>query len=215
MAVIVFMILLLCQSAAAAIWLEEGDAGRIPANAQAAGGQGQLTYIGGNLSEWNDVDLYRIMIVDPLGFSAETIGFPGGVPDPKLYLFTNDGKGVYMNDDTGDAQALLPGAHPLGPRAAGLYLLGITRFGFYAASASGEIFPEDPFDVQEIHGPTGPGGANALSRWTGLEDDPGLDLDTFYVIGLTGANAIPEPSTWSLAVVGLAASAALRFRRRS
>src|SRR5260370_15653357 len=64
---------------AATIWTENvfGDAGPLPDTAQMIWGNNDpLDAILGNLSNPNGADMFRILITDPSGFSAE------GFPDP-------------------------------------------------------------------------------------------------------------------------------------
>ena len=204
---IVCIFVVFCVTAVAGVWVEVGDAGQLPATAQ--GGPGVvLDTIFGDLTEFEDVDLYRIYIPDPLLFSAYTVEDVFNVPDPKLFLFTEAGRGVYAVDDDNGTQARFPLGDPFGLLTAGNYLLGISRFGFHPLSAGGRIFPDD----LGLVGATGPGGAEVLSGWE-LPDGNQIDPDTFYEIQIQGAVLIPEPSTVALAVSGFAFMVAMRARR--
>jgi hypothetical protein len=200
------------------IWVEGlADAGDLPGTAQVTDGTGALTAILGNLDlpetieDGLDIDLFKILILDPAGFSASTIG--SAVNDPQLFLFDAAGLGVFMNDDdptgfNGSQSALgilpdgstggLPGG--FGP---GIYFLAIGWFDNEPVDAlsallfSGEV--PDP-----IAGPLAGWDNNVTQR---------VDLPTAYEITLTGtAPAIPEPATMTLLGTGLAA-AMLRRRR--
>jgi hypothetical protein len=90
----------LIASAGAQTWDETanggGDAGDLPATAQVVLGSGSLTAITGNLGA-SDVDMYQIIICDPLNFEATTVG--GATFDTQLWLFDLNGNGVLHNDD--------------------------------------------------------------------------------------------------------------------
>ena len=196
-----------CATAAAAVWVETGDAGQTPASAQ-GGPSIVLDAILGDLTEFEDIDLYRIYIPDPLLFSASTVEDVFNVPDPKLFLFTEMGRGVYAVDDDNGTQARFPAGDPLRLLTTGNYLLGISRFGFHPFSAGGRIFPDD----LELVTATGPGGAGVLSGWE-FPDGTQIDPDTFYEIQIEGAVLIPEPSTIAFAISGFGLMLAMRARR--
>ena len=205
-AVMVIMTLIFGAGLSAAAWIEIGAAGDLPATAQRTAGAGPLTAINGRLSGLAEVDMYLIDIVDPPGFSAATTGALGLVPDPKLFLFTQPGRGVYMNDDAGGSQSLLPAAHALGPDTAGLYLLAIGRFDNTPLGALGPIF-----DTGAADGVNGPAGTGTVLDWN--RDVTGrIDFDDEYFIQLTGANFanVPDPATLFLVSGGLAAMIAMR-----
>lgn len=196
-----YAFILLVQIGRAATWVEIGLAGPLPATAQRTVGTGSLDAIFGNLFEIDEVDTYLIRIVDPLNFSATTLGAPFFIPDPKLFLFDVDGFGVYTNDDANGSQSELPANHPLSPTMAGLYYLSIARFDNTPLSPAGPVFEE----ALGVAGPDPIGGALRVSAWNG--DVTGRpDFDTFYEIDLTGAefSNIPEPATWLLMSAGIA-----------
>ena len=199
-----------CTSAVAGTWTEMGSAGRLPSTAQLITGSGPLTEIFGDLTELTEVDMYLIRISDPLGFSTYTLDSIFSVPDPQLFLFNYAGYGVYMNDDGGTSQSVLPAGHPNGPMIAGLYYLAISRFNNDPYSIAGSIFP---LDAVETTGPASPGGTSPVTYWN---DDvlPVIDFETSYGIALTGAQFIPEPGTMLLSGFGLLAALARLQRRR-
>jgi PEP-CTERM motif len=203
-----YAFILLVQLGWAGTWVEIGSAGPLPATAQRTAGTGSLDAIFGNLIGNDEVDTYLIRIVDPLGFSAATLGGPFFIPDPKLFLFDIQGLGVYANDDANGSQSELPAAHPLGPMTPGLYYLSIARFDNTPLSLAGPVFEE----ALGVAGPDSIGGALPVSAWNG--DVSGrIDFDTFYEIDLTGAefSNVPEPATWLLMSAGMAG---LILRRR-
>jgi hypothetical protein len=215
-------IALMAPTCVADFWFELGDAGRTLATANVMPvTSGTLDFIFGNLSAPDpfdsalDVDLYRIYIVDPLNFSAQTVSAPGlNVSDPQLFLFNDVGNGVYMNDDDesglNGSQSLLPAGHPFGPITAGYYYLGIGWWNNEPWSAAGRIFAETiPFGT---NGPDlGAGGVDPLAGWS---DDvlQRIDLETAYQIDLTGTvSAVPEPATITL--LGTLITACIIMRR--
>lgn len=201
-------LLLDVESAAAVIWTEVADAGRLPATAQVTTGSGQLDEINGELRDLREIDMYAILISDPLAFSAATVDSPLNVSDPQLFLFDAAGLGVYMNDDAAGSQSALPAAHPLGPIAAGIYYLAIGRWDNEPLSAIGRVFA----DGAGTNGPDALGGAVPVESWNddvvGRIDEPGS-----YRITLTGsavaAAAVSEPETPGLLALALSAMLAL------
>jgi PEP-CTERM motif-containing protein len=201
----------LAPGAGAVPWMEVGDAGDLPATAQVPTGSGPLTSIFGTilLTGGTDADMYRIHISMPSAFSATTVGTVGlpGVQlqSSQLFLFDAAGFGVYgRHHNAGTFRTTLPAGSPLGPQLAGDYFLAISGFGRDPVSASGPIFPSTPPDM--LFGSTGPGGAQPISGWTGLE---GFASRGNYRIDLTGAEfaaietPVPEPGTLLLLAGGL------------
>jgi hypothetical protein len=200
--------------AAAAPFLEVGDAGNLPGTALTTDVSG-LDAILGNLSAQDpfdavlDVDMYLLYITDPGGFSASTVGATGfNVEDPQLFLFTSTGAGVFMNDDdpsglNGSQSAL--GALPLG-FTPGFYFLAIGWFDNEPLSAIGALL----FDAS-----TGlAAGPDPVVSWNN-DVTLRLDVPTAYQINLAGAvSAVPEPSTMTLTALGLAALVR-RLRQRA
>ncbi len=64
-------------------WTEVGDAGDLPGTAQVVAGSGPLDSIFGVMND-PDVDMYKIYISDPAGFSAPGAGKAGGRAGPRL-----------------------------------------------------------------------------------------------------------------------------------
>jgi hypothetical protein len=123
-----------------------------------------LTAITGNLGA-SDVDMYQILICDPLNFEATTVGGAGF--DTQLWLFDLNGNGVLHNDDdpsTGALQSRIgvgagsvfsPGLPSL-PWAgwasdnlpAGLYYISISRYNLDPRNGTAFIWNNDPFRQQ-------------------------------------------------------------------
>lgn len=213
---------LLASVPASATWIEV-NAGQLTGSADVTTGSGSLNAIEGRLdydldtSTW-DIDLYRISITNPLGFSAQTtLVNPGSfMADPVLFLFSADGFGIFLNDDESNSslQSLLSGGL-FGPTLPGIYYLGIAWSFSDPLSDLGSIFPlyELGLATDGVYGPSGTGGAGPLTSW--LPGGPSnFDLGSNYRILLTGASAaavVPEPGTALLLAVG---ALALFARRR-
>lgn len=183
-------------------WLEQpgfADADQLPGTAQTAYGTGSMTAIKGQIST-TDADVYRVYIPDMSQFSATTSG-TGTTADTQLFLFTDAGMGIACNDDTasGNPRSTLPLGNALyagyGP---GNYLLAITRFNHNPVGASGLIFPDSP--VNDVLGPTGPGGAEPLIGWAGGTGTG----NSSYTIALTGVSfvSVTPPDVPPTAVAG-------------
>ena len=184
------------------LFTESNDAGESIATATSITTNQRVTLesISGSLS--GDADLYKIFLTGGQTFSATTvsaktaeiptnqlIGIPIDVViDPKIYLFDEQGNGVYANDDLfGSSQSTLPsGPGGFSPEASGIYFLGISGTGYNAVSAEErQIFPGgEPFD--QIAGPTGAGGGLPLVGFAGDTSASSGD----YTISLTGAQTI-------------------------
>jgi hypothetical protein len=192
----------------ASTWTEAGDAGDLLATAQIP--TGSVTTITGTASTTTDLDLYKIFISDPTGFSAYVSGGDGsGDYDSAIALFDQNGVGVYANDDaTGDnGQAGLPVDNSFGPRTSGIYYLAIFDDNTWPTSGNVStedhfIFPESTYPYTQILGPTGGGGAAPLTGWFSFGAP--ITLNESYSIALTGVSAVPEPAVYVLLLGGLA-----------
>ncbi len=176
---------------ALAQWAEQGDAGELPATAQATVGAGALASISGSyVAGASDVDMYCITIVNPQAFLAATCG--STTVDTQLFLFRSTGLGVVCNDDFCGVQSTI-NATLVGGQPAGSYLLAISAFNKHPISGGGRIFP-NTFGGQ--NGPTGPGGGAAITGWSGTHTGTGTYVITLAGTGYcTGATAV-EPTTW-------------------
>lgn len=184
-------------------WMEMGEAGSLPGNAQAVTGNGTdpVEKVSGRLSGLSPItggvgmgdfqDMYLIKIVDPQAFRASTRddfnGFAGF--DAQLFLFKTDGTGLIANRDstTNDPNPLLlpftTDGTNLQIESPGLYLLAISGFPSFPGNMNGPIFQfANPV---ENSGPDGNGGSVPIEAWNG----PGETGR--YEIGLIGVVGIP------------------------
>jgi hypothetical protein len=159
-------------TAAAATISEIGDAGQLPASAQAVTATNAIT---GVLDHANDVDMYSLCLAGGKTFSASTVPADGGnytspggafPNDSQLFLLNDEGRAVYSVDDPGGAEtrAKLPANHALTPAAAGRYYLAISDFNNDPRDAGGvKIFNDS---VLLGSGVLGPAGSNEIASWS-------------------------------------------------
>jgi hypothetical protein len=216
----------LMASAGAQTWDETanggGDAGDLPATAQVVSGSGTLTAITGNLGA-SDVDMYQIIINDPLNFAATTVG--GATFDTQLWLFDLNGNGVLHNDDDPTSTTITQsrigvGAGNVFPASqnwatwasaglpAGLYYIAISRYDRDPRNAANAfIWNDAPYRQQRT--PDGPGAPSpVVTNWDGTTAAGGA-----YTISLQGASFVPEPASMVALGAGLAGLLGLRRRR--
>ena len=166
--------------------------------------------------------MYEIYIPNPSAFAASDTAF---IPnsnnfDSQIFIFSAAGLGLAANDDSpnGGEQSSIPAASFSGP--AGLYYILIGGGSRYPTSTSGIIFPNlndgtnggVGSDPTGVYGPTGPGGGNAISTYSGSSNEAGA-----YTIALTGAQfvPVPEPGTYASMLAGaVGLGLASIFRRR-
>jgi hypothetical protein len=175
---------------------EVGDAGdlRVSANDM---GDTAVTRINGTFSDASDSDLYKICLSNGASFSASTVG--GTLPaslDTQLFLFDQQGFGVYANDDWQGVGhgSMLPANHRFSPATGGVYYLAVSQFNRDPQSSLGEIFPDSyslstyPDDVVDA---SGFGSAETLSSWDGRAAG---NFGT-YRVTLTGTAVCAPPDT--------------------
>lgn len=196
------LLLTVAGQAQAATFTEVMDAGETLGTAQImpAGGM-PLDSISGALSSdlftpGNDfADLFQIFITGTQPFSATT-ATSGTSFDTQLFLFDQNGIGIFGNDDVSSTipQSTLPATF----LQAGTYYLGISGFDYDPVSANGAIFPIFADSTQVVF-PTGPGASASLTGFEVAATETGD-----YTIELTGAaTAVPEPSsTLGMLVLG-------------
>ena len=200
-------------------WVERGDAGSFYFSAQAPRrplGATTLNTVSGSLATGvgvNDYeDLYFIRVTDPAAFSV-AVDFADF--NAVLFLFditvNNELFGRLANDDNGETN--LPFIN--GPSTDGTnviitrpgdYIVGVTGLGRTAFSRSGPIF--SLATTTEISGPDGTGGINPLDRWEGIGQQGNYRLR----FTATDFPLAPAPGAATLAIIGLACTAARRRR---
>ncbi|AOY81030.1 filamentous hemagglutinin N-terminal domain-containing protein [Moorena producens JHB] len=149
----------------------------------------EFIFISGAISEESDVDLYQIFLTGGGTFSARTT--EGTELDTQLFLFDEEGIGIYANDDDtecgGCVQSFLPPGTPLTPTEPGIYYLAISGFGVEPVSEAGDIFPDgdDTGDFTSIDEADELGSESPLAGW---EDRSGFDIGEYTII-ITGVEA--------------------------
>jgi len=180
--------------ALAAVHTEFPDAGQVLQTAQVPLGDSgtPLDKILGTDGFPGDVDLYKVFIFDPAGFSAEVTYFGGSVGDSQLFLFDCQGVGVLSNDDQEcSLWSRIPVGELNGPP--GVYYLAFSDYN------------NDPLGGVGI----------GLAGWNDDYREPDAGPYEIRLTGVTFA-ATPEPSSILLwAILGAAAIAAWWWRRDS
>lgn len=171
---------------------ESDDAGALPASAQVLEDIGSITGIVGRIGSPEDVDMFRFGLT-----SSATLSFSSAAAstiDSQLFLFDAAGTGLWANDDMGgslDAQITV----------------ALASGSYYLAAASWERQPLEGAGLP-IFGEAGgmllpPMNTGAVAAWGGA----GGIGD--YTINVSVA-PVPEPATWMLTGVGIAALLARR-----
>ncbi len=185
--------LLLPSSALATDWIEVGDAGKTPANAQITSGVGALKDLCGDLSSNQDVDIFCIDIVDKMNFDGVT----SASYDRQLFPFTMAGVGISLGDNTSGNQGRITGQFV---PSNGHYLVAISRYNNDPVNVSNALlWANTPRNVERA--PDGPGAATPLDHW----NNGGTGASGGYKIDFKGTSfCIPSPSAFGLmAVAGL------------
>lgn len=210
----------LVSTSHAVAYTESGDAGDLPTAAQVltpalSVGANSITGATTLTNGLSDSDMYQITLSTAESLTASTTAFSVGKNnfDTQIALFNSAGVGILANDDAasgGSQSSLTTGTLP-----AGNYYLLISGSGRYATSASGLIFPnytDGTTDPSATVGPTGSGGASAVTGYTGNSNEAGS-----YVISLTATlpAAVPEPSALAAIVTGFGGLGLVLRRRRS
>ena len=143
---------------------EVADAGPLLDTAQIANDAGSSVpnTITGELTENNDVDLYRLLLPAGSSFSASTVG--GSDVDTIIFLFDENGLGIIGNDDDVGFQSTLPAQEVA---TSGEFYLGLSSFNNRPVSAGGDIFPFSNFI------PAGPGSVLPLAGYRDNGQDSG------------------------------------------
>lgn len=204
------------EAIAVPIFNEVGDAGSLRSTAAVPTVTSPVTIIHGSIGPRTSdpVDMYKIMIDDTSLFSAEVFG---GAVDTVLFLFDANGFGVLRNDEGqggGHAPELPVGS--LTGKPAGVYYLAISVYTVEPESVAGLIFPTS-FGSGDIDGPTGAGGGSPLIDWTvgTVSQTESYQYDIQLGGARTAVDAVPEPLTAGLGLMGLGALALVGTRRRA
>ncbi|MBW4663476.1 MAG: pre-peptidase C-terminal domain-containing protein [Chroococcus sp. CMT-3BRIN-NPC107] len=205
--------------AQAVTFAESSEAGDNLNTAQViSSGTFSLDSISGTLFD-NDADLFQISLTGGQTFSATTrnaqtdqiptddlLGIPTELAtDPQLFLFDSAGRGLYANDDSfGSLQATLSSSG-FSPVEDGIYYLAISSSGYNPVSNGASIFPN------AIDGEVLPSNTNSvLTDFAGTSATNGR-----YEIALSGAKAVPEPTS-ILGILSLSAwGAARKMKKKS
>ncbi len=187
------MSLAAARPAPAAVHWEIADAGQTLATAQVPWGEfgTPLDMILGTDGFPGDVDLYKVFIVDPAGFSADVSYFGGTIGDSQLFLFDSSGVTVLANDDQETSlRSKIEAGSLAGP--AGVYYLGFSDYN------------NDPIESD----------GTGLAGWNDDYREPDTGPYQIRLTGVTFAEAA-EPSSflvWSFLVVAAIAAWSCRDR---
>jgi hypothetical protein len=177
------------QAASAASFAEPADAGLLPASAAdttivgaVGAGPSRLDRITGFFGDGDIADLFKIKLDTASNFSALVQGIASTpVNDPQIFLFDQNGVGLFANDDGGGGliariQTFLQ---------AGTYYLGISKYDTDPLNSDGiQIFPDTPFSAL-----LPPNVANAtLASW-GSGSTSGVNYEV-----ILAADAVPTPA---------------------
>jgi hypothetical protein len=206
-----FCIIVLTSMVAAADTITEvGDAGQTLGTALVTKSPFDLSGIAGNLGT-TEADIYVLRLSAGELFTASTVSNTSNFFDTELFLFDGNGLGLVANDD--DDFNPPQSALSYLPTESGYYFLAIAGSGFLPESISGLIFPEGfiPGLLDTgLLGPTGAGGGDPLTGWTGTTSEQGG-----YLVAVTGAKtAIPEPASLAMVAGGLGTILLRRFRKQ-
>lgn len=147
-------------------WKEIKDAGELIDTAQVTKGAKGLNYISGELTGYNDVDMYQIHVDDSDAFSVNVWADLSVDNDATLFLFDLEGYLALSDDD--DGSGFLPQFNPgeMSGIDTGLYFLAI------------DLYMTEPI-------------SDPLAGWTST---PAPQQEGPYILSLTGASsAIPSP----------------------
>lgn len=220
----------LCWSALAGPEWEEptgGDAGDSLATAADVGAPngGQVGIIKGKLTgneggsgfvPGDFQDVFRINIVQPGFFLAETVELDQGLANPMLFLFNREGLGLAASNDidNGFFQSKIDANDSNTPLflEAGIYYLAITSAMSEALGHVGDDWgPIFQMGLSEHQvgqwGPNGPFAQSPLAGWTQPNDPENIGD---YEILVHGVGSVPAPGALAL----LALAGVSRRRRR-
>lgn len=177
LALLLALSLLLASPSAAVDWVENGDAGELPAGQQTTIGVGPLTSVSGTIDNTSDRDLFCIRVVDQGLFFANLSCLNDTGLD--LWLFSTTGLGIAHNDGCSGGSTTVSGAFKPG---LGSYLLGISADAATARNAGGQaIWAAGPLPAERA--PDGPGAPGPITSWA---PQTAGAVFTPYTVQLTG-----------------------------
>lgn len=185
------IVILQAGVANASIISESGDAGSSIATSQAL--VGGTTGITGTLG---DVDMYGFNWSG--GTFSAVVSRPAGsfLTDPQLFIFDEDGFGLFFNDDSNGLFSVLNVV-----LSSGRYFLAISEYDIDPISSAGYIWNDTPFS--STRAPDGPGASLALTGWqqdSSANQCPSFN-DCTYQISISEVSA---PTTVALLLFGIA-----------
>ncbi len=183
-ALIAIVLGVLLATPAMAQWVEQGDAGDLPATAQVPAGAGALATISGFLDA-SDADMYCIHVDDVAAFSASTC--TGATWDTQLFVFNPDGSGVKTNDDACSLQSTVADLAECGA-GPGQYYLAISRFNWDPKDASGA----NVFSTSNGCNTN----TNTVAGWGTSSSAAGDYRIDLVGVSFCGGSTPVEPTTW-------------------
>lgn len=197
---------LLTVMPARAQFVEPGDAGQTLATASGTGvPNSTLTSITGTISSATDADLYVIRITSTTMFSAIASSISG--IDTSLFLFNSSGMAVIANDDSSGMsfQAAIPSGNSLlTSLSPGIYYLGISLSGNEPINLNSQLLFTVDQPTTNVRGPASGLNPTTLSTFNGNTYFSESGAYTITLSATQAAQAVPEPSTWAILILGAA-----------
>ena len=199
-------------------FIEGSDAGQALATASPTGIQGTpLSTILGNLPPLggvsSDVDFYLINIANPAGFSASTFNLGTTVAlDTVLFLMTLAGQPILLNDDDAGgltfASTIPANSLSIAPQ---IVILGVAPSGIDPVTAASQFLFDSGTASTDLRGPN----PSLAGAFNGFLDAGFRNFGGAYQVDLTGAEAVPESTTWLSGALGISLATWVCHRRRA